>query len=369
MSESKELPVTLNIDFTVNLMDCLPLCIISAKDDLKNWVNQNFMFPVACMKSDGTLEYIITDGVRYGANYRNPETILRHSFVCGNILRNVKDIVDLLIDRINENWYSILFLDHYYIRGTFAYRAWHNLHEMLIYGYDKEQKLFKAITYNRKMCIISISFEELQNEFRGIYSISKYKEEGWHEYTLMLYQFIKHTENYPFVRETFIRKFGMYREGMFSEKEYFENLLYMRCERQNCFFGMKANEAVIMKMKSDKELFINAVTEHDKYSLFKFYSVIHTYSEFHRGFLKRLRAFTDFQNTDSVNEKAIEKYEAIVSECEKVRLQYLEIGILLNRKEDDRIIKVVDATISKLELINKREKEALSLFNLKGNNE
>lgn len=361
MGESKELPVTLDIDFTVNLMDCLPLCIISAKDDLKNWVNQNFMLPVACMKPDGILDYIITDGVRYGANYRNPEAIVRHSFVCGNILRNVKDIVDLLIDRIEEDWYSILFVDRYYIRGTFAYQESHNLHEVLIYGYDKEQKLFHAITYARKMCLINISFEDLQNGFRGIYSILKYREEGWYEYTLMLYQCIKHTETYPFVRETFIRKFNSYRDGLFSEKEYFENLLYMRCGRQECFFGIKANEAVIMKMKSEKEMFMNAVTEQEKYSLFKFYSVIHTFSEFHAGFLKRLKVFIAFDNTYSVNENAIEKYEAIVRECEKIRLLYLKIEILLKKKDDDRIITTVDTAMRKLELVHKREKEALSL--------
>lgn len=42
------------------------------------------------------------------------------------------------------------------MKGTSAYQEWHDLHEMLIYGYDKEQKLFRAITYARKMCCLII---------------------------------------------------------------------------------------------------------------------------------------------------------------------------------------------------------------------
>lgn len=198
MNTEKLLPITLDIDFTVNLMDCLPLCMISAKDNLKNWINQNFMLPVAYLKTDGALDYMITDGVRYGANYRNPETVLRHCFVCGSIMRNVKSIVELLIDRLDEDWYSVIFVDQYYIKGTAAYQQWHYSHEIFIYGYDKNRRIFKAVSYGHKMFMLDITFEDLEVGFQEVFSVPSFTEEGWHEYTLMLYQFIKHTEESSF---------------------------------------------------------------------------------------------------------------------------------------------------------------------------
>ena len=43
MKDVKELPITLDIEFTVNLKNCLPLCMTSEKESLKNWVNENFI--------------------------------------------------------------------------------------------------------------------------------------------------------------------------------------------------------------------------------------------------------------------------------------------------------------------------------------
>lgn len=359
MVQAKALPIMLDIDFTVSMMDCLPLCIISSNKKLRNWVKQNFMLPVACIEPDETLEYIITDGVKYGANYRNPQTILRHSFVCGHIMRDVKNIVDLIIDRINRDWYSVIFLDNYYIKGSAAYHEWHYLHEVLVYGYDIAKSHFDAVMYTQRMCRVTILFEDFLKGFQGIFTIPKYKEGGWDEYTLMLYQLIKHTEDYPFVQEEFIGKVKTYAKGIIQDKDYFENLLYMRCNKQKCFWGIKANEAMLLKMESDKTVFLNTIVGQEKYALFKSYAALHTYSEFHRGFLKRLKYAVEYQNLHEIDYGKLTEYEIIVKECEEIRLLYLKLIEFSNRKDDNRIIKTIDSVIRKLEVVNRTEVKIL----------
>ena len=365
MNTEKVLPITLDIDFTVNLMDCLPLCMISAKDNLKNWINQNFMLPVAYLKTDGALDYIITDGVRYGANYRNPETVLRHCFVCGSIMRNVKSIVELLIDRLDEDWYSVIFVDQYYIKGTAAYQQWHYSHEIFIYGYDKNRRIFKAVSYGRKMFMLDISFEDLEVGFQEVFSVPAFTEEGWHEYTLMLYQFIKHTEEYPYNNETFINKLTMYAKGVLPDRIYYEDLLYMHCNKSQCYFGLNATEAMIQKMRMDKETFLNQCTGDEKYKVFESFSAIYKYFEFHKGLLKRISYYASDFNTSIeyqssiINLGVMKGYEKIVKACEVIKALYLKLKILSNKKDDERIIREIDKVIEILEWIGKFEPEVL----------
>lgn len=362
MNESKELPVTLDIDFTVNLMDCLPLCIISAKDNLKNWINQNFMLPVACMNPDGTLSYIITDGVRYGANYRNPETILRHSFVCGNILHSVEDIVDLLINRIDEDWYSVLFVDQYYIKGTSAYLKEHYSHEMLIYGYNKKERIFRAISYARKMFVLNISFDDLSKGYKRVFGISEFIKEGWHEYTLILYQFVKHTKEYPYDRDTFLKKIEMYVKGELPDIIYYENLLYMQYNEQKCFFGVKTNDILYAQMAADKHLFLKTSGDKKQYDLFNRYVVIYKYTEFHKGLLKRMRACFGFQNENAVIQEVIKEYEKIVKICEETRLLYLKLQVLSEKNNKVRAIMTLDSIMRKIKYVKENEPMILRLM-------
>lgn len=361
MSDIKELPITLDIDFTVNMMDCLPLCIISTNERLKNWINLNFMLSVACMKPSGSLNYVITDGVRYGANYQNPEALVRHSFICGSALRGVGCITDFLIERMDMDWYGIIFVDQYYVEGTPSYQKKHYAHELLVYGYDKKQKIFNAIVYAEKMHTVRISFDILERSFWEVFSVPNFTEEGWYEYTLMLYQFIRHTEDYPFEKDKFVRKLDLYRKGILPDTIYFNKILYMSYEKQDCFFGIRATEALTAKMKLDRDRYINKLFK-EKSILFESFSVFHTYAEFHKALLKKMKFYAEYQKIYSLNQEAFHEYEKIVRMSEQIRLQYLKLEVLFYRREDLKIIKTLDAIIRDLEHINEYEPRIMKLL-------
>lgn len=362
MKEGKELPITLDIDFTVNLMDCLPLCIIFANSGLENWVNQNFMLPVACLKSADSLEYIITDGVKYGANYQNPEALLRHSFICGSAMQNIECITDFMIERINMDWYGIIFIDQYYVEGLPSFHKRHFSHEVLIYGYDLKKRIFNAIAYARKMCAIEISFDALEKSFREVFSVPGFTEEGWHEYTLMLYQFVKHTESYPFEKDIFENKLAMYMKGVLPDYLFFEKLLYMRCEKQQCFFGIKVTEAMLIKVKSDKDLFINAIEKEEKYLIFELYSAVHIYAEFYKALFKKIKVYIRQQDICSESKEFVAKYGEIVKASEQIRMLYLKLEILAHKREDAKIEITLNSIIEKLEYIKEEEPVILKLL-------
>lgn len=354
MDDMKELPIALDVDFTVNLMDCLPLCIISANERLKNWVNENFMLPVACMGSGGALNYMITDGVKYGANYQNPEALVRHSFICSSALRGIGCIVDFLIERIDMDWYGIIFVDQYYVEGTPSYQKRHYAHELLVYGYDKNARMFNAIVYGKKLQAVRISFDVLEKSFWEVFSVPNFTEEGGYEYTLMLYQFVKHTEDYPFDREAFLRKLELYRKGALPDKVFFEKLLYMSYEKQDCFFGIRATEALIAKMKMDKDKFINKLYEEESI-LFKLYSAFYTYAEFHKALLKKMVFYAEYQNIYLENEKAFQEYGGIVRISEQMRMLYLKLNVQFFRRDDLGVVRTLDAIIRDLDYISEKE--------------
>lgn len=347
MYKKNELPVTLDVEFTENMGICVTLCILTTEKKYKNWIYTNYMMPVACMKDDDMFEYIIADCARYGWLSQTPYALMKFSFVSDSILKEVRDIVGLLIERINIERYCVLFLDNYYLPCELSYQREHFVHEILIYGYDMEERVFQIITYNHKIQSVKLAFGDLEKGYEAAFAYIK-ETDGWDECMLMQYSLIDHTKDCPFNKKQYWEKLQLYREGKMPEEVYFKRYLYQNYSKQDCFYGLKANEAMFLKMKKVKEMFIKG-EDNKKYDLFRQYGPIHTYAEFHKALYKRLLYYDTIFPVGLKEKEMIKSYKRIVEECEIVRYLYLKIQVLIGWREDKKVIKTLDSIISKLE--------------------
>lgn len=348
--KKKELPITLDIEFTESMGISVPLCILSTVQGYRNWMNTNYMMPIACMKGDDMFEYVIADGARYGWLSQMPPALMRFSFVGDNILKDVRDIIEVLVESIDMQQYCVLFLDNYYLPCEESFQKVHYVHEVLIYGYDIGTHIFQIITYGRKIHKAEIAFNDLKNGFEAAFEYIK-DTDGWDKYMLMQYSLINHKRDYPYYKKEFLGKLRLYKEGNLPEKVYFERYLYQNYEEGDCFYGLKANEAFLIKMKRVREMFSEGDDE-TKYDIFRQYGPIHTYVEFHKALLKRLTYYNSLCPRGIVTNKVLKKYIEIVNLIEVIRFLYIKLQIYSNQKyNEEKIIRILNAIIEKLEVI------------------
>lgn len=79
------------------------------------------------------------------------------------ILRYVAPI-PFLLDQLSDSRYVMTFVDEYYIPHRAAYRKFHHNHDILIYGFDRERKVFYVAGYNenRRFAFTEVGFSEFE---------------------------------------------------------------------------------------------------------------------------------------------------------------------------------------------------------------
>lgn len=355
-----ELPITLEIEFTENMGVCIPLCILATETNYRNWFNTNFMMPIACVNKDTLFEYIIIDGVRYGWMSQIPAELLRFTYIGDVFLRNTSDIIKLIVDQIDYDWYCGLFLDQYYLPCESKYHKYHFVHELLIYGYDFERRIFQAVTYGNKLHKAEIDFDDFTQAYVSAFNYIADRG-GWREYMLMQYSLIGHTKEYPFNRNEFVRKLKLYYEGELSQEIFWKQCLYMNYDADACFYGIHANNAMLLKLRAIQEKFYSS-NEQSRYNIFQQYVPIHTFAEYHKALYKRLLYYDATSSTNVTGNATIKKYEKIVETCEIIRFLYIKTQILSERRDDIRITKTLTSIIDKFEFIANYESEIISLI-------
>ena len=77
------------------------------------------------------------------------------------------DIITFLMQRIDMNLYAILFVDEFFIPRRRAYKQYNFSHQLLIYGYSDEKKIFHTIGYdeNEMYQLQEIGYDEMKNGF------------------------------------------------------------------------------------------------------------------------------------------------------------------------------------------------------------
>lgn len=355
----KELPITLDIEFTVDFGHALPLCILASREQFKNWLLQNYMMPVIFYTGINQFDCLVIDAMRYGFLSKVPPSLMRFSFVGDDIMSNVRDIICLVKKRIAEGWYCILFLDCYYIHGTDDYQKNHYAHEVLLYGYNDTEQTIRAVIFDNALKPISVPYCDIGLSYREAFRYIKDRP-GWDEYMMLLYKPTdEHREEYPYDVHSVLDKLKYYLDAKMAESDYYSEYLYLKCGKEKCYPGILMNKAVLEMARELKGRFVELGTSPEKYELFWQYHPLHTYSEFHKGLFRRIQYLYSHGGEFELNRYQVDKYSEIVLLCERIRLCYIKINVMKKGKNEKGIIDALENIIKYAEEIYEKEPDIL----------
>lgn len=128
------------------------------------------------------------------------------------LLKDIPDIIDYAVDKINLGYYVVIHVDEYYIPEKRAYKKQHYVHHSLVYGYDNSQRKLKAIGFNSEQMFAKISFD--YDLFREAYESGKLHYKGsapWAETNAIeLLRVRDFMQEYPFNLEKFTARLEEY---------------------------------------------------------------------------------------------------------------------------------------------------------------
>lgn len=160
------LPICDNIPVRTYLYHALYNSIICTRKELNPYLFNQFIQLV--FFKDKSLPDISLDYYYIKAEYSD---IFEKEIASKETLsRNKISVKEYLINALNSNYYSIVYLNEYYIPNRGSYdcpESRYYMHESLIYGVDEEKKIFYSIAYNEsytyKKC--EIPFKNLEKGF------------------------------------------------------------------------------------------------------------------------------------------------------------------------------------------------------------
>ncbi|ETT65448.1 hypothetical protein C173_20511 [Paenibacillus sp. FSL R7-277] len=82
----------------------------------------------------------------------NPKSpLLEEMYLPKTFIFKYADPMRFLIDSISNDHYIVTFVDEFYIPNRSAYRKFHNVHDILLYGFDETKGVLDVAGFNAKM--------------------------------------------------------------------------------------------------------------------------------------------------------------------------------------------------------------------------
>ena len=199
-----------------------------------------------------------------------------------------------LIDKINKDSYSGIWVDEYHIPGTARYQKEHFVHTILIYGYDDECEIFNALHFNPEHGVIDLNIAYCAM-FCAFFDIKNHYRNGGGAITL--------TESIiscKYSPRAIHSKYDIH-SFMFALREY--------------VFAQNKNDGLISGIGIYNR-FINDLEENNNIV----YRSLHTLT-LHKSFIfSRLNHIAKLFDVSSLFLEYIDKYKDIVKKMERIRL-------------------------------------------------
>jgi hypothetical protein len=208
----KILEFNLQKDVEIYTHHSIPLSILSVDTKYKPWLHEHFV-QIFCYV-DAYDVYRI-DYTEHFKHYREVMNISEISLEKGS---SIDDIVEFSIRAIDKDIYVSLHVDEFYLQSKGVYNQFHYVRQLLLHGYDKENRIFHAVGYRKfvdnsfnesgydKFDNETITFDDLTLSFKDA---KNYFEGAKHQYILLLGRNSEKAE-YNFNKEMFIRRLGNY---------------------------------------------------------------------------------------------------------------------------------------------------------------
>lgn len=193
----KELEIVLQNDFNVKLHYAFPLCIILQDKKYIPWFYEHYIDICVETYKDG-INLWYPDAVSYVDTQHYNNQAIYMNFIDYKLLENDFNIINFIIDKINLDLYSVVFVDEYYISESQHYSKQHFVHEFLIYGYDDIKEQLMAVGFDKRRNFTKLLFS--YSEFRKAFEKGKDYciDPGLQDRAIVLLGLYTHKNEYPF---------------------------------------------------------------------------------------------------------------------------------------------------------------------------
>ncbi|UED72207.1 hypothetical protein [Brevibacillus sp. DP1.3A] len=154
----------------------IPLTLLSLDKHAEQWIYSNYI-QLKCSKDfmNHTPQDWFDFFTVYPEFYENP--YLHTERITIDTINNLDiNIINFVINSIDNGSYIYTHVDEYYISDTVAHNSFHLPHAILIYGYNKGEKILNIAGFNKiqKYSFRTVDFSHFEKAF---YKIADYKQE------------------------------------------------------------------------------------------------------------------------------------------------------------------------------------------------
>jgi hypothetical protein len=318
------------------IFSAINLCIILAYDNLKPWFYENYIQLYYAPNKNGRYENSEKWLDFYGA-LTAPQEILEYDRLKKDFFKGI-DIIRFIEDSIDDGYYIYTYYDEYYVKESYNKAGNHFVHDLLIYGYDSDNKVIMAIGYsdNRTFTRYEINYRDFEIAFESALELTK--NGGWDDmafYGLKMKNRFDENYIYSFDISKFLSRLYDYIHSVNTGKKDYpvddgsKDLHYLYTLKDNVY-GIDINDHIIEYVKSRIE---------GKLPLS--YVIFHTLHEHKLCLIERLHYLAEEFHIPGIRE-LIPEYEKIVSSFNSIKLMVLKYNVKKRETLLNDIIKTLE---------------------------
>lgn len=132
--------------------------IITTIDEGMNWIYNNYI-QLSYYPKDGPLTF------DFYMDYIYCQPVFDREALSDELLESIRwEPIKLFTKAISQNKYVVCCVDEYYIPNREAYRQYHFIHNLIIYGYDDVEKIFYVAGYDEegKYASQKVTYKEIK---------------------------------------------------------------------------------------------------------------------------------------------------------------------------------------------------------------
>jgi hypothetical protein len=136
------------------------LGITSTIEESIPWYHMNYL-QLCCPKKDLNLE----DHKLVFSSLRNP--FLSRTYLTKSFVEDITDPIQFIIVSLNHGYYMNTYINEYFLPNRWAYYSKSFLHDILIIGYDDDEKILVVVAYNKEGQFVpeKVSYDDFRDSF------------------------------------------------------------------------------------------------------------------------------------------------------------------------------------------------------------
>lgn len=330
----KELRIKVQKEINTYMTYSLPLCAVLKDENMYSWLYEHFIQIYALKDNNGG---IWVDYLEDRIFYRD---IAEYSIIQAKAMENEGSIIDFIIDKINQGYYVITFIDEFYLPNKIPYGVEHNIHQIMLYGYNNVEGKFNTVSFDNQYDFTAYSYK--YDQIESAYEKGKLlysADMPWlQNETVELIKPKNMEAPYHSRLDIILDDIRKYKCGEDGNA---------RIRPFNLAFGEKASFG-----RAVMEDIIEYLKYWDKSKASVDYRYIHLLCEHKLLMFKRLKHIYALCNNDKAINRAIEEYSQIAEKSNILRVLFLKETLVENNfrtifqpvKNRDAINKLTDIT-------------------------